>query len=133
MTVRQDTAENDPIVVQVLSQLGRLFRKEVDLARVETVSKIRQAGMAIAFLVFAAIATVVGLNILAAALVTALVELLTISEGWSAVIVGGATILIATALAMKALHDLKLENLTPDRTAAHVRKDAQLLKEKLHG
>ncbi len=133
MTERQETAENGSIVIQVLAQLSGLLRKEVELARAETAEKIAQAGIAIALLVFAAITTLVGLNVLAAAIVAGISEGLDISEGWSAVIFSFAALLLATGFGLKGLHRLKPENLLPERTGENIRKDAELLKEKIHG
>jgi len=52
-----------------------------------------------------------------------------IAPGWAALIVGVVIALVGVALLAKGKKDLNPSNLTPEHTAAQLRKDGQLVKE----
>lgn len=113
--------------MSLLSQLGRsipdLFRKEVQLLRAEIDESTSRAMTAVGLIVGALLVAVVALNVLAAALVTAVAET-GIPAGWAALIVGGALALVALIVASKGASDLKAARLKPARTVESVQKDA---------
>lgn len=118
------------LVSEVLEHVSNLVRKEVDLARTEISENINRAGVALGLLVGAVVLALTALNVLSAALVAALTEV-GIEAGWAALIVGGGIAIIAFALASKGMKDLKLSSIAPTRTARNVRRDGEMVKEKI--
>lgn len=111
-------------------QIPELFRKELKLFRAEIGEKTSQVFAAVGMLAGAIVIALVALNVLAAALVSAIAEL-GIEPGWAALIVGGGLAIIAFALTAKGVNDLKASNLAPDRTVDAVKSDARMAKEKV--
>lgn len=116
------------LVGDLLTQTTDLFRKEIQLLRAELGEKANQAAVAVGMLVGAVILALVALNVLAAALVAALSNIM--DAGWAALIVGGILAIIAWIMASKGMNDLKATNLAPERTANAVAKDASMAKGK---
>jgi hypothetical protein len=116
------------LLSEALTQVSGLLRKEVDLARAEIDENLSTAGVAIGMILGGAIIALTALNVLAAALVTALTEA-GLQPGWSALIVGVVLAVIAFALLSKGVGDLKLSRLAPNRTAKNVQRDAKTIKE----
>lgn len=112
----------------VLTHATNLVRGEFDLARTEINDNLKHAVAAIGMIIGGVVIALTALNILAAALVTALTEA-GIPAGWSALIVGVVLALIAYMLARKGMGDLKLSSLAPTRTSRNVRRDAAAVKE----
>ena len=110
-----------------LGHVSALVRKEVDLARAEVNENLHKAGVAIGMIVAAGIIALVALNVLAAALVAALAEIM--DGGWAALIVGVIFAVIAAVLLKKGTNDLKLSSLAPSRTAKNIQRDAEAVKE----
>ena len=117
------------IISDVLSHVSNLVRKEVDLARAEISENLTKAGIAIGLIAGALIVALVALIVLATALVAALSEIM--EPGWAALLVGVAFAVIAFAMVMKGVNDLKGSSLAPTRTAKNVRRDAEVVKEAL--
>ena len=117
------------IISDVLSHVSNLVRKEVDLARAEMSENMTRAGVAIGMIAGALIVALVALNVLAAALVAALSEVM--DAGWAALLVGVVFAVIALIMVMKGVNDLKASSLAPTRTAKNVRRDAEVVKEAL--
>ncbi len=111
-----------------LNHVSTLVRKEVDLARAEISENLNKAVVAIGLIVAGAIVALTTLNVLAAALVSALTEA-GIDAGWSALIVGIAFAVIALVLVSKGMNDLKASSLAPTRTAKNVKRDAIAIKD----
>jgi len=122
------TKATGSLLSDALSQMGRLVRGEVALARAEVEENLRAAAAGVGMLVAAAVIALTALNVLAAALVAALSEL-GIEGAWAALIVGGLLAVVALTLAMTGANRLKATSLTPDRTAANLRRDAETLRE----
>lgn len=114
------------LVGDLLTQTTDLFRKEVQLLRAEMGEKANQAGIAAGMILGAVVLALVALNVLAAALVAALSNIM--NAGWAALIVGGILAVIAWFMASKGITDLKATNLAPERTANAVSKDASMAK-----
>lgn len=111
-----------------LNHVSSLVRKEVDLARAEMSENLNRAGVAIGMIVAAVVIALTSLNVLSAALVTALTEA-GIDAGWSALIVGVVLAIIAFVLLGKGTNALKLSSLAPSRTAKNVQRDANAVKD----
>lgn len=110
---------------------GDLIRKEVALAKAEITQNLHRAGVAVGFIVAAAVIGIVTINVLVAALVAALAET-DLGPIWSAVIVGVVLAVLAYILVRKGLSDLSASALMPTRTVSNVQRDAQALKEAYH-
>ena len=117
------------LVGDLVHHVTELLRKELQLLRAELGETANQVFAACGMLAASLVIAIVSLNVLAAALVAA-VAALGIETGWAALIVGVALALIAFGLAAKGRSDLKASNLTPERTARSLSKDAALAKER---
>ncbi|MGX0878229.1 hypothetical protein ACSSV4_002926 [Roseovarius sp. MBR-154] len=119
------------ILTDALSHISGLVRGEFDLARSELNENLSGAAGAIGMIVGALVVALTALNVLSAALVTALTEA-GIPAGWSALIVGVTFAVIAYVMLQKGKADLKLSSLAPTRTAENVKRDAHTVKESYH-
>jgi hypothetical protein len=127
-----DTQERSTagLMADLLEQVTQLVRKEVQLFRAEMNDKTTQAMVAAGSILAAAVVAITALNVLAAALVSALVEA-GIRAPWSAIIVGVALAVIAFVMAKKGMDNLKLGSLAPERTARAAGRDVSMVKEKI--
>ncbi|SCX87063.1 phage holin family protein [Paracoccus tibetensis] len=116
---------------EALRLSGDLVRKEIALAKAEMGQNVQRAGVAVGFIVAAAVIGIVTINVLVAALVAALAET-DLGPIWSAVIVGLVLALLAYILLRKGMSDLKPEALMPSRTVQNVQRDAHAIKEAYH-
>lgn len=115
------------LLTDALTHVSSLVRSEVDLARAEVDENLKSAGVAIGVIIGAVVVAMTALNVLSAALVTAITEA-GVPAGWSALIVGVIFAIIAYVMVNKGLNDLKLSSLAPTRTAKNVKRDAQAVK-----
>ena len=118
------------IVSDVLNQVTRLFRKEVQLARTEVTEKVGQAIGGVVMILVGAVLLIPALVILLLAGVTAMIDA-GIEAHWASLIVGGATLLVGAAVAMIGMNRLKAENLTPTRTIEQLHRDAEVAKDQV--
>ncbi len=119
-------------IVTTFRHFAALMQDELALARAEISRNLSRAGVGIAFICVAALMALVALNVFA----TALVGLLTangVSLWLSAMIIGGALLLIAVALALLGKARLDPEALAPTRTIESVKADFENLKEASNG
>jgi hypothetical protein len=116
------------ILNEAMARLSGLVRGEFDLARAEMNENMTQAAVAVGMIAGALVIALTALNVLTAALVAALTEL-GIPGGWSALIVGIGLAAVAYMMLQKDKADLKLHSLAPTRTAANVKRDAQIVKD----
>lgn len=127
MSFDADPRPTGTLLSDAVNQLTRLVRGEVALAKAEVAQNVKSAGLGIGLLAGALVLALVALNVLAAALVAALAEL--IGPGWAALVVGLVILAVAGILVMRGLNALKPENLAPTRTVRNVQADAQTIKE----
>jgi len=107
-----------------------LIRQELTLARTEVQEKLHQSITAVILMVAGGFLGFAALIVLLDALVYGLTE--AGLERWlAALIVGGVVAAIGFLLVRKGQNDLSATRLTPDRTAASVRKDINLVKEQV--
>jgi hypothetical protein len=116
------------LAARALDQTRGLLRRELDLARAEADASLGRAGAALGLLAGALVIALAGLNVLSAALVTALTEL-GLEPAWAAVVVGLGLALVAGLMVARALARLRRIRLVPDRVAGNVRADMRTLKE----
>ncbi|MEY8838082.1 phage holin family protein [Cribrihabitans sp. XS_ASV171] len=116
------------LVSEIVSQVVRIFRKELRLATEELSENAHRATIALVFLAVAFLLALVALNILAGAATAALVET-GMEPHWAALVVGGALLLVGAIFLWKGLHDLKARRLMPTRTMDSMRRDVDVVRE----
>ncbi len=124
-TPHSDTAAS--LMGDVIFGISQLVKGEFALMRAEAQNSLHDATSAIVKLVVAAVLGIVALNLLAAAIVAALVAG-GLSPPWASAAVGLVLLLIAFAMTRLALPLLAASNLVPKRSFANLRQDAEVLK-----
>ena len=122
------------------ASLGRLFRdladdisdltrKEIELARTETMEKVSNASKAVATMAAGGFIAYAGLLFLLAA---AVLVIATWVPYWlSAVIVGGAAVIVGLIMVQGGRSALQNTNITPEKTVDTMKENAQWVKEKI--
>jgi hypothetical protein len=122
------------------ASLGRLFRdladdlsdltrKEIELARTETMEKVSHASKALISMAAGGFIAYAGLLFLLAA---AVMVIATWVPYWlSAVIVGGLAVIIGLIMLQSGRSALKNTNITPEKTVDTMKENAQWVKEKI--
>ena len=112
----------------LVDEVQRLFRQELQLARAETAEKVNQVQNGAISIIAGLLLAFSALLILLQALVVALAEIM---EPWLAsVIVGVAVAVLALILVKAGQSTISATNLTPERTLQSVREDKDMLMEK---
>ncbi|ABD56477.1 phage holin family protein [Jannaschia sp. CCS1] len=127
-----DLSGSAHLLTDIVSQIGRILRKEAALAKAEVGENLSRAGVAIGLIVAAVILALVALIAVAGAGVAALVTILGWAPHWAALAVGGGIALVAIIFAAKGIYDLKLKRLVPSRSIANVKQDVALVKERIN-
>jgi hypothetical protein len=138
MTRSNDNLPLSELVGSLVADVSSLFRKEMDLAKTEASEKISRALSGVEVLVIGIVLAIGAVGVLLSALVSGLAAFLmtqgltqTLSQALSALIVGVVIGGIAWALVSKGLSALRGANLTLDRTTASIRRDVEVVKEKM--
>jgi uncharacterized membrane protein YqjE len=109
--------------------LSTLTRKELELARTETMEKVSHASKAVISMAAGGFLAYAGLLVLLAA---AVMVIATWVPYWlSAVIVGGVVLVIGVILLQSGRSALKKTNITPEKTVDTMKENAQWVKEKI--
>lgn len=112
----------------LLGDVSDLIRQEMRLARTEAQDKIGQMVTAIVSMVAGGLIGFAALIVLLDALVYGLTE--AGLERWAAALIVGVVVaIVGFVLVRKGQNDLSAANLAPERTAANVRRDVNLVKE----
>ena len=107
----------------------RLVRDEIALARTEATNKARQAGVAVAMMVAGAVLAIPAILFVLQAVVTLLSNFM---YDWIAMLLVALVLgLAAFLLVRKGQAALSAGSLTPERTAANLRRDVSLVQEKV--
>lgn len=114
------------LVSQLTTDLATLVRKESELVRTELGEKLQSAGKAAGEIAAGGILLLAALGVLLAALVQGLSEYM--HPAFAALLVGVVVAAMGAFLVRTGLKLLTPGNLTPDRSARQLRKDAQLMK-----
>jgi len=135
------TNENTPLselVGGLLSDVTGLLRKEIDLAKTEVSEKLKKALSGVEFLMIGLVLAIGAVGVLLSALVSGLAVVFSrygISEvsanALAAVIVGLIIGAIAWLLISRGIAALRGTELKLDRTTASLRRDAEIVKEKV--
>lgn len=122
----------------LVSDISTLFRKEVQLAKVEASEKVSEAAGAASSIAIGGVLVIGALGVFLAALVSLLAAFLvnmgldpTLSNALSAVVVAVVFGLAGWMTIKKGLNALKTSNLNLNRTAASLGRDADVVKERL--
>lgn len=108
---------------------SRLIRDEITLARTEAQEKLRQVGSAVAMMAIGAVLAIPALMLLLQAVVAGLSNFM---YDWVAMLLVGVVVgLIGYFLVRKGQNDLSASRLAPERTAANLRRDVNLVQEKV--
>ncbi len=111
------------LFTDLISQVTSLFRTETRLARAEINEKITQAGSGVGMIAAGSVLLIPALVILLQAGVVALID-----QGFqpaaAALIVGGAAFMVGLVIAMIGVNQLKMKNLTPNKTIEQLQSDA---------
>ncbi|WP_372622119.1 phage holin family protein [Falsiroseomonas sp.] len=128
------TADNRSVgdlLSDMVNQLTQLFRKELQLARAEMGEKASQATSSIPAMAGGGALAFGGLILLLMAAAAGVARLFELSTGWGLLIIGVLAALIGYALVRSGISKLKATNLTPQRTAEQLSRDAQAAKEQV--
>lgn len=122
-----DPRQAPSLLVDALRDFSNLMQTELHLAKAEVARNLSRAGTGVALCVIAAILALTALNVLAGAFV-AYVATTGVSAGTAALIVGGAMLAIAAALALFGKSRLSAAALEPTRTINSLKRDATTVK-----
>ncbi|MBB3595903.1 putative membrane protein [Rhizobium sp. BK529] len=133
--------ENTPLselIGGLLSDVTGLLRKEIDLAKTEASEKLNRALGGIETLVIGIVLAIGAVGVLLSALVSGLSAVLArngmsepTASALAAVIVGLVIGVIAWLLVSRGISAVRDTQLTLDRTAASLRRDTDIVKEKV--
>ncbi|NEK34283.1 phage holin family protein [Rhizobium leguminosarum] len=133
-----DSTPLSELVGGLVADVTGLLRKEIDLAKTEASEKFSQVLSGVEVLVFGLVLAIGAVGVLLSALVGGLAAFL-VTEGFTetsasslaSLIVGVVIAVIAWALVSRGLAALRGSNLKLDRTATSLRRDANVVKEKI--
>lgn len=126
------------LLSSLATDLTGLFRKEVQLAKVEATEKVSQAAGGVAQIAIGGVLALCALFVLLSAAVQALAAFFvsqgmgqTAAESLSALIIGAIIGLIGWVFISRGLSTLRSSSLMLERTATSLQRDAQVVKEKI--
>ena len=138
MANQMDNRPLSELVSGLVSDITGLFRKEINLAKTEASEKMSQAATGIEAFAAGLVFAIAAVGVLLAALVSGLAAFLVAqgmteagAEALSAVVVGVIVALLAWGMIHRGLSTLRGENLKFDRTSSSIRRDAQIIKERV--
>lgn len=122
----QDPRTLPELVSQLTTDLATLVRQESQLVRTEMSEKLNVAGKAAGEIAAGGILLLAALGVLLQAVVVGLSEYM--HPAFAALIVGVLVAVAGAVLVRAGMKMMKPENLSPDRSARQLRKDAELMK-----
>lgn len=137
MANHSDQRSLTELVGGLVTDLSGLFRKEIDLAKAEASEKVDRALGGLEVLAIGLVFAIGAIGVLLSAAVTGLAAFL-VSQGvtepnadaLASVIVGVVVALLAWAMVHRGTAALRTNNLTLDRTATSLRRDADVIRGK---
>jgi len=130
MTPGQDDRSLMTLVSDLAQQVTTLLQTEGKLLRTELYEKAEQAGAGAVEVLGGAICLMAALLILLQALVIALAKA-GLGAGWSSLLVGVVVAGLGLILVRSGAASMKPSNLTPDRIAAQLKSDANVIKDQV--
>jgi len=121
------------IIGDLFTQATSLFGKETQLMRAELSENVGRVGRGIGLLVGGTALLIPALVILLQAATAALTEVMQLQSYWSALIVGGVTLIVGLILVFAGSGRLRADELMPDRTVRQLRRDATVVKQQVGG
>lgn len=116
------------IFSDLVAQFTSLLQKEGQLARAEVSENISKAATGLGFVIGGAVLLIPALVILLDAAVAAITERGHLAPYWSALIVGGAVLIIGLLLLAFGGSRLRPSNMIPTRTLQQLQRDASVAK-----
>lgn len=123
MAMRTEDRSLSELLSEVTGELGVLFRKEVELARVETSEQVSRAVKAGAMLGAAAVVGLLAAMLLAWAAAWGLAEV--VPTGFAFLIVGVVFLVVAALIGSAGKKKMASVSPVPDQTVATLRADVQ--------
>ena len=128
-TAGQEQRSLGDLLRDLANDSTRLVRDEIALARTEATNKARQAGVAVAMMVAGAVLAIPAILFVLQAVVTLLSNFM---YDWIAMLLVALVLgLAAFLLVRKGQAALSAGSLTPERTAANLKRDVNLVQEKV--
>ncbi len=127
MAMRTEDRSLSELLSEVTTEIATLFRKEVELARVETSEQVSRAAKAGGMLGAAAVIGFLDLILFSFAAAWALSEI--VPEGVAFLIVAVVFAVVAGVLAMAGKKRLAAVNPVPNQTVQTVKEDVQVAKD----
>jgi putative superfamily III holin-X len=115
------------ILTDVLTDFATLLRKESQLARAEASEKLSQLAVGMGLVIGGAVLTMPGLVVLLEAGVAGL-QKTGLAPHWSALAVGGGTLIVGLILVGIGAARVRARNLMPAKTLHQIKEDAQVVK-----
>jgi hypothetical protein len=116
------------IFSDLIAQFTTLVQKEGQLARAEVSENIGKAATGLGFVIGGAVLLIPALVVLLDAAVAAITERGHLAPYWSALIVGGAVLIIGLLLLAFGASRLRPSNMIPTRTMQQLQRDASVAK-----
>ena len=116
------------IFSDLVAQFTSLLQKEGQLARAELSENIGKAAMGLGFVIGGAVLLIPALVVLLDAAVAAITEQGHLAPYWSALIVGGAVLILGLVLLAFGTSRLRPSNMIPTRTMQQLQRDASVAK-----
>lgn len=120
------------LVGEALRESTDLAQKEFTLFRTEMTQNVRALFVGLAMVVVAAIFAIAAIMLFTQSLVEWLATVLD-SEALAALIVGGGMAVIAIGLGLYGRHAMSASSLAPQRTVRSLKRDAEVLSERVTG
>jgi membrane protein implicated in regulation of membrane protease activity len=128
MAIMDDLRTVPELISHALSQVSRLIRDEIQLAKAEISNNLTQAAVGVGMLAGGAVMMIAVLVLWLLAMAAWFVQL-GLSPPIAYLLAGVAGAVIAGILAWLGMSRLKPENLTPRRTIEQLQRDAAVVKE----
>ena len=129
--VNQEDRSLGALISELAQDTTTLVQQEVALAKAEMSEKASHLGQSVASLAIGAAVLLAGLLALLDAVIYGIAEILpaSLSPWLGALIVGAILAVVGYALVQKGREDIKSTSLTPERTAASLQRDKDMVKE----
>lgn len=138
MAKSPDSVPLSELIGGLVADVTGLLRKEIDLAKTEVSEKFSQALNGVEVVMFGLVLAVGAVGVLLSALVAGVAAFLvtqgfteTSADALASLAVGVVIALIAWAMVSRGLTALRRSNIKLDRTATSLRRDVDVVKEKI--